>query len=84
MIRVVVEILTSHNHLSNDKYATGKIGSPERDRCEKEKEDALHYLCECEVLARQRTTTLGQAELKLKDVRELTVGHILEFYGRSH
>ena len=82
-IRIVVQLVTGHNHLNYHKHKMGLIPNATCRRCGRDDETSLHVLSQCLAIAGIRLQTLGSALLKPEEIRSLLAGDILGFLRRS-
>ena len=80
--RIVVQILTGHNHLNYDKHKMGLKANTACRRCGRDGETSLHVSSQCPALARIRLQTFGSALLVPKEIRSLSTNDILGFLRR--
>jgi hypothetical protein len=76
-LRAAVGLLTGHTTLRAHLYKLGYTEGQECWLCGYEKEDSVHTVCECPVLAYKRYRIWGSMFLKPEDIGKLRVSSLL-------
>jgi predicted Zn-ribbon and HTH transcriptional regulator len=76
-LRVTVGLLTGHTKLRAHLHKLGYTEGQECRLCGYEKEDSVHILCDCPVLACKRYRILGYMFLKPEDLKNARVSRQL-------
>jgi hypothetical protein len=82
-LRVAVGLLTGHTSLRAHLY---KLGHTERRECRLygyEKEDSVHIVCDCPVLACKKYRILGCMFLKPEDLQNVRVSSLLSLVANT-
>jgi hypothetical protein len=76
-LRAVVGLLTGHSNLRAHLYKLGHTEEQECRLCGYEKEDSVHIVCDCLVLACKRYRILGCMFLTPEDLENVRVSSLL-------
>jgi hypothetical protein len=76
-LRVSVGLLTSHTSLRAHLHKLGHTEGQECRLCGHEKEDSVHIVCDCPVIACKRYRILGCMFLKPEDLENVRVSSLL-------
>ncbi|XP_043480435.1 uncharacterized protein LOC122510089 [Leptopilina heterotoma] len=82
-VRTVVRLLTGHGLLNYHQHKIGRQVSPMCRLCGESNETSTHILSECPALARIRLCSWGQAIIDPKQVSNLSIVEILDFWRRT-
>jgi predicted Zn-ribbon and HTH transcriptional regulator len=75
-LRTAVGLLTSHTSLRAHLYKLGHTERQECRLCGYEKEDSVHIVCDCPVVACKRYRILGCMFLKPEDLENVRVSSL--------
>jgi hypothetical protein len=76
-LMAAVGLLTGHTGLSAHLYKLGHTAQQERRLCGYDKEDSVHIVCDCPVLACKRYRIWCSVFLKPEDLEKVLVGSLL-------
>jgi hypothetical protein len=82
-LRAAVGLLTGHTTLRADLYKTGHTEQQECQLCGYDKEDSVHIVCLCPVLACKRYRIWGIMFLKPEDLEKGRVGSLLSLVANT-
>jgi hypothetical protein len=82
-LRVAVGLLTGHTNLRAHLYKLGYTEGQEFRLCGYEKEDNVHIVCDCPVLACKRYRILGCMFLKPEDLKNVRVSSPLSLVANT-
>ncbi|XP_043483540.1 uncharacterized protein LOC122512001 [Leptopilina heterotoma] len=82
-VRTVVRLLTGHGLLNYHQHKIGRQVSLMCRLCGESNETSTHILSECPALARIRLSSWGQAIIDPKQVSNLSIEEILDFWRRT-
>jgi hypothetical protein len=82
-LRIAVGLLTGHTKLRAQLYKLGYTEGQECQLCGYEKEDSVHIVCDCPVLACKRYRVLGCMFLKPEDLQNVRVSSLLSLVANT-
>jgi hypothetical protein len=82
-LRAAVELLTGHTSLRAHLYKLGYTEGQECRLCGHEKEDSVHIVCDCPVLACKRYRIFGCMFLKPEDLQNVRVSSLLSLVANT-
>jgi hypothetical protein len=82
-LRIAVGLLTGHTKLGALLHKFGYTEGQECRLCGYEKEDSVHIVCDCPVLACKRYRTLGYMFLKPEDLKKVRVSSLLSLVANT-
>jgi hypothetical protein len=82
-LRAAVELLTGHTTLTVHLYNLGHTEQQECRLCGYNKEDSVHMVCDCTVLACKRYRIWGSMLLKPEDQEKVRVGSLLSVVANT-
>ena len=82
-LRTAVGLLTGHTSLRAYLYKLGHTERQECQLCGHNKEDTVHTVCECPVLACKRYGIWGCMFLKPEDFKNVRVGSLLSLVANT-
>jgi predicted Zn-ribbon and HTH transcriptional regulator len=82
-LRVAVGLLTGHTKLRAHLHKLGYTEGQECRLCGYEKEDSVHILCDCPVLACKRYRIFGCMFLKPEDLQNVRVSSLLSLVANT-
>ena len=82
-LRAAVGLLAGHTSLRAHLYKLGHTERQECRLCGYEKEDSVHTVCDCPVLARKRCRIWGSRFLKPEDLENVRVGSLLSLVANT-
>jgi hypothetical protein len=82
-LRVAVGLLTGYTKLRAHLYKLGYTEGQECRLCGYEKEDSVHIVCDCPVLAWNRCRILGYMFLKPEDLENVRVSSLLSLVANT-
>ena len=82
-LRAAVGLLTGHTSLRAHLHKLGHTERQEWPLCGHDKEDSVHTVCDCPVLACKRYRILGCVFLKPEDLENVRVGSLLSLVANT-
>ena len=82
-LRAAVGLLTGNTMLRAHLYKLGQTERQECRLCAHDKEDSVHIVCECPVLACKRYRILGCMFLKPEDLENVRVSSLLSLVANT-
>jgi hypothetical protein len=82
-LRTAVGLLTGHTSLRAHLHKLGHTESQECRLCVYDKEDSVHFVCDCPVLACKRYRIWGCVFLKPEDVENVRVSSLLSLVANT-
>jgi hypothetical protein len=82
-LRAAVGLLTAHTTLRAHLYKLGHTEGQECRLCGHDKEDSVHIVCDCPVLAWKRYRILGCMLLKPEDLEKVRVSSLLSLVANT-
>jgi hypothetical protein len=82
-LRTAVGLLTGHTSLRAHLYKLGHTERQECRLCGYEKEDTVHIVCDCPVLAGKRYRIWGCMFLKPEDLENMRVNSLLSLVANT-
>jgi hypothetical protein len=82
-LRTAVGLLTGHTSLRAEMYELEHTERQECRLCGHEKEDSVHTVCDCPVLACKRYRIWGSLLLKSEDLEKVTLGSLLSLVANT-
>ena len=82
-LRAAVGLLTGHTTLKAQLYILGHTERQECRLCGYDKEDSVHTVCDCTVLAGKRYRIWGSVLLKPQDLENVRVGSLLSLVANT-
>jgi hypothetical protein len=82
-LRVVVGLLTCHTKLRAHLHKLGYTEGQESRMCGYEKEESVHIVCDCPVLACKRYRIFGCMFLKPEDLQNVRVNSLLSLVANT-
>jgi hypothetical protein len=82
-LRAAAGLLTGHTSLRAHLYKPGHTERQECRLCSYDKEDSVHTVCDCPVLACKRCRIWGNMFLKPKDLEKVSVGSLLSLVANT-
>jgi hypothetical protein len=82
-LRAAVGLLTGHTTLTAHLYNLGHTERQECRLCGYDKEDSVHIVCDCLVLACKRHRIWGSMFLRPEDLEKERVGSLLSLVANS-
>jgi predicted Zn-ribbon and HTH transcriptional regulator len=82
-LRIAVGLLTGHTKLRAHLYKLGYTEGQECRLCGYEKEDSIHIVCDCPVLACKGYRILGYMFLKPEDLKKERVSSLLSLVANT-
>jgi hypothetical protein len=82
-LRAAVGLLTGHTNLRAHLYKLGHTEGQECRPCGQDREDSVHIVCDCPVLACKRYRTLGCVFLKPEDLENAKVSSLLSLMANK-
>ena len=82
-LRAAVGLLTGHTSLRAHLYKLGHTERQECRLCGYEKEDSVHIVCDCPVLACKRYRIWGSMFLKPEDLKNVRVSSLLSLVANT-
>jgi hypothetical protein len=82
-LRAAVGLLTGHTSLRAHLYKLGHTEGQECRLCGYEKEDSVHIVCDCPVLAWKRYRIWGSMFLKPEDLQKVRVNSLLSLVANT-
>jgi hypothetical protein len=82
-LRVAVGLLTGHTSLRAHLYKLGQTERQECRMCRYDKEDSVHIVCDCPVLACKRYRIYGCMFLKPEDLENVRVSSVLSLVANT-
>jgi hypothetical protein len=82
-LRAAVGLLTGHTTLRAHLYILGHTEWQECRLCGYDKEDSVHILCHCPVLACERCRIWGSMFLKSEDLEKVRVSSLLSLVANT-
>jgi hypothetical protein len=83
-LRAAVGLLTGHTNLRAHLYKLVHTERQECRLCGYEKEDSVHVVCDCPVLACKRYRIFGCMLLKPEDLENVRVSSLLSLHTGTH
>jgi predicted Zn-ribbon and HTH transcriptional regulator len=82
-LRIAVGLLIGHTNLRVHLYKLGYTEGQECRLCGYEKEDSVHTVCDCPILACKRYRILDYMFLKPEDLKKVRVSSLLSLVGNT-
>jgi hypothetical protein len=82
-LRAAVGLLTGHTSLRTHLYKLGHTERQECRLCGHDKEDSVHIVCDCPVLAYKRCRIWSSMFLKPEDLEKVTVSSLLSLLANT-
>jgi hypothetical protein len=82
-LRAAVGLLAGHKSLRAHSYKLGHTEQQECQLCGYEKEDSVHTVCDCPVLACKRYRIWGSVFLKPEDLEKVRVRSLLRLVANT-
>jgi hypothetical protein len=82
-LRAAVVMLTGHTTLRAHLYELGHTELQECRLCGYDKEDSVHIVCECPILACKRYRIWGSMFLKPEDLQKVRVSSLLSLVANT-
>jgi hypothetical protein len=82
-LRAAVGLLTGHTSLRAHLHKLGHTESQECRLCGHDKEDSVHIVCDCPVLACKRYRIFGCMFLKPEDLKKVRVDSLLSLVANT-
>ena len=82
-LRAAVGLLTGHTSLRAHLHKLGHAERQECQQCGQDKEDRVHIVCDCPVLAGKRYRILGCMFLKPEDLENVRVSSLLSLVANT-
>jgi hypothetical protein len=80
-LKAIVGLLTGHTTLRDHFYKLGHTEQQECQLCQYDKEDSVHIVCHCPILACKRYRIWGSMFLRPEDLKKVRVSSLLSLVG---